>query len=142
MVARRPGFGRADLVVVIACLGALATLAIPRQQELNRDVRRAEVEALAQGLRSAAQFGHALWLSQGGPSALAMPRGRVAIIHGYPAPADLALLLEAPETSGFTQAGGHWQHGDVDGTRRCGVDYASPAAAGATPVVAPRFDGC
>ncbi len=142
LATHRPGFGRVDLVVAIACLGALAAMAIPRQQELSREARRAELEALAQGLRSAARFGHALWLSQGGPAALALPRGRVAIIHGYPAPGDLALLLEVPETMGFVQAGGHWQHDGVDGTRRCGVDYVPPVAAGAAPVVATRFDGC
>ncbi|MCC7257007.1 MAG: hypothetical protein IT486_01395 [Gammaproteobacteria bacterium] len=117
-------------------------MAVPRQQELNASTRRGSVEALGESVRSAAQFGHALWEAQGGPAALQVTRGRVAIINGYPAPGDVALLLETPETMGFAGRGGHWQHEAVDATRGCGLSYAPPTAMGSVPRVTLHLDGC
>lgn len=104
--------------------------------------RRTEVTALALSVRGAARFGHAQWQAQGGPAALAVARGRVAVINGYPASGDLALLLEPPEAMAFSHARGRWQHHGLDASRPCGVSYAPPARMGAEPSVTLQVSGC
>lgn len=134
--------GRLDLLVGVALLGLLAAVAIPRQRQVTADTRRTEVAALAASVRSAARFGHALWTARGGPAALSVRRGRVAMVNGYPAAGDLARLLEEPETMAFVEDRGAWRHGGVAPGLRCGVRYAPPPHAGAQPVITVTLDEC
>lgn len=138
----RPRIGRLDLVLAVAVLGALAAVAVPRQQDLTARSRLTEVQALADSLRSAAQLGHSLWQAQGRPASIETVGGRVRMVNGYPAAADLARLLEAPETMAFTHAGGAWRHRDDRGDALCGVGYAPPAAAAGAPSVRLHTAGC
>jgi len=137
-----PGIGRLDLVVVVTCLGALAAVAVPRQRDVTAETRRTEISALADSIRGAARFGHSLWQAGGAPEVLEAEHGRVAIVNGYPAADDLALLLEEPETMAFTHAGGAWQHRGLGPDRPCGVSYAPPARPGKAPDVRLILAGC
>lgn len=134
--------GRLDLVLAVACLGMLAAVAVPRQQDLTAEAHRAEVTALAGSVTSAARFGHALWQARGGPAAIETPRGRVDFVNGYPAAADLALLIEQPEAMAFRHASGTWQHRDRGEGELCGVRYAPPQPGRADPQVHLLVSGC
>ena len=138
----RPGIGWLDLVVVVACVGALAGMAIPHQQEMGGVARRTEVSALAASVRSAARLGHSLWQAQGGGASLNAARGRVRVLNGYPVPEDLGLLLEEPEEMAFRHSRGRWQHRDLALGHPCGVTYAAPPRAGAEPEVSLQVSGC
>jgi type II secretory pathway pseudopilin PulG len=131
-----------DLVLAVAFLGALAAVAVPRQQDLTTRNRLTEVRSLAGSLRSAAQLGHSLWLAQGEPASIETRGGRVRIVNGYPAAADLARLLEAPETMAFMHEGGAWRHRDDRGDAFCGVGYATPATPSGSPSIRLRITGC
>jgi hypothetical protein len=145
VAARAPGrirVGRLDIALVVAVLALLAAVAVPRQQDMSAAAHRREVDALAQSIRGAAQFAHDLWRNQGEPPVLALARGEVRIVNGYPAAADLALLLEEPEAMAFRQVGGAWQHRDRSAGRLCGVAYAPPAAGGGAPEVRLHLKSC
>jgi hypothetical protein len=109
---------------------------------VTAETRRTEVTALAASVRSAARFGHSLWLAQGGGTALAVRRGRIHIVNGYPAAGDLALLLEEPETMAFVGEKGLWRHGGVPPGRECHIRYAPPSHSGAQPQIDVALDDC
>jgi type II secretory pathway pseudopilin PulG len=129
-------------VLAVALLGALAAVAIPRQQVLTTRNRLTEVRSLAESLRSAAQLGHSLWQAQGEPAAIETLGGRVRMVNGYPSAGDLARLLEAPETMAFAHEGGAWRHRDDRGEAFCGVGYAPPASPSGSPSISLRTTGC
>ncbi len=138
----RVRIGRLDVVLAVACLAVLAAVAIPRQQGMTAAARRAEVNALAGSIRGAAAFGHALWEARDEPSGVDTARGHVRIVNGYPAAADLALLLEPSEAMAFRHAQGSWRHRDAGVDERCGVSYAPPASARVDPDVRLQVSGC
>lgn len=127
------GIGAATALVAVACLALLATLAIPGQRDTASLNRRTEVQALAAGLRSAAQLGQALGRAQSGTSGL---------VNGYPAAADIARLMTPAETMAFTLSGDTFQHRDAAPGARCGVRYAPPQHPGGAPLLQPLTDGC
>jgi hypothetical protein len=131
-----------DLVLAVAFLGALAAVAVPRQQDLTTRNRLTEVHSLADSLRSAAQLGHSLWQAQGRPAVIATLGGPVRIVNGYPSAAGLARLLEAPEMMAFAHEGGAWRHRDDRGDAFCGVGYAPPASPSGSPSIRLRITGC
>lgn len=129
-------------MVLVACLGLLAVVAVPRQRDISAKTHRTEAMALAGSVQSAARLGHSLWRARGQPKALHVDRGRVAMVNGYPAAADLALLLEEPEAMAFEHSNGSWQHRDVSSDRPCAVTYAPPARSGQGPLVSENLAGC
>lgn len=142
----RPRIGRIDLVLVVACLGVLAAVALPRQRAVTAGTRRTETNALAASIRSAAELGHSLWRARGGPATLEVQRGaatvRVAMINGFPAPRDIALLLEEPETMAFTRDGASWRHRSLSEGQRCGVSYAPPQRVNQPPRIELEVSDC
>lgn len=136
---KRLAFAWPDLAVAAACLVGLAMIALPRDWHSTTAVRRAEVAALAGSLASAAALGHSLWLADGAPATLELPRGTVRIVNGYPAESDLPRLLEPAETLAFVQEGSRWAHRDA---HDCAVRYAPPARRGGTAAVASETEGC
>ena len=70
-------------------------------------------------------------------------RSRLAAAPGAAAAAaDLALLLEEPETMAFVAADGAWQHRGSGPGRSCGVSYAPPQRAGEQPSVQLDLEDC
>jgi hypothetical protein len=141
VAGRKPGIGRLDVAVVVACVVALAAMAVPGRREAAASAQRTEVNAFAGSVAGAAEFGHRLWQAQGGGATVVTARGAVKMVHGYPAAGELAKLLEDGEAMAFTHAGGLWRHRGVAG-ERCAVRYAPPARPGAAPEIERRLDGC
>ena len=135
--------GRLDLVLAIACLSILAVVALPNHRVATAETRSMETAALAASLTSAAALGHSLWRARGAPGKLDIERNgtmvRVAMVNGYPSAASLPLLLEEPETNGFSQVGASWRHG---GTATCAVTYAPPRWMGNRPEISTDTSGC
>lgn len=127
------GISAATALVAVACLALLATLAIPGQRDTASLNRRTEVQALAAGLRSAAQLGQALGRAQSGATGL---------VNGYPVAADIARLMTPAETMAFTLSGDTFRHRDAAPGARCGVRYAPPRQPGGEPLLQPLTDGC
>ena len=135
----RPRIDRGNLAITAACVAMLAAVAVPLQSDVGAEVRRTEVAALARSIEGAARLGHSLWQAAGAPAVLETGRGRVAIVNGYPAAADLPLLLEKAESLAFAHERGMWTHRDAGS---CGVRYAPPDRRGGSPILEPDLTGC
>lgn len=133
---------RVDVLVLIACLGAGAVVAVPRHFRLVTDARRAEVTALTRTATTAAQLAHSRWLAANRPPAIDGARGLVAMTHGYPSTATLPLMLAESETAPFQYDGGVWSHRGLRPDSPCGVAYFPPAVSGQNPAITPRTSGC
>jgi type II secretory pathway pseudopilin PulG len=131
---------RVDALVVVAVAALAAAVAVPRQQDLARDTRRAQVVALARSAGSAATLAHSQWQAGGKPATLRGTRGLVAMINGYPSAATLPLLLAEPEAAGFAHDAGEFRHSGAAGS--CGVRYLPPASAGTAPRIVSNLEGC
>lgn len=133
---------RLDIAILIACLGAVAVVAVPRHVQIATDVRLAEVTALARAATTAAQLGHSRWLAANQPPTIDGSRGMVAMTYGYPSVATLPLMLAVAETANFSYEGGVWRASSLDADRACGVSYQPPVAAGQNPAISTHLSGC
>jgi MSHA pilin protein MshA len=166
VVMRRPaqGFTLIELIVVISIVGILASVALPRFMNAQRDARIAKVFALNGSIRSAAALAHARCLldqaanpagtctSAGGTAA--MEGVNIPMINGYPQ-ANLNGIITAAQLAAVTDAltisaGGAGANqlitidmiGATDQTN-CRISYTSPTAAGDAAVIAPPLTaGC
>ncbi len=137
------GYGkisRVDAAILVAVVAMAVAVAVPRHWQMASSQRQDEVAALAQGMTSTTALAHARWSAAGGPLTLATPRGKVAMVHGYPSVATLPLLFEPSEVAAFRHAAGRWQHAGTDGP--CGVRYGAPAAPGERPAIVVDASGC
>lgn len=127
------GIGATAALVAVACVALLATLAIPRQRDTASLNRRTEVQALAAGLRSAAQLAQALGRARPDATGLAA---------SGPAAAQLAGLMAPAETAAFILDGDVFRHRDAAPGTRCGVRYTPAAHPGEEPLLQAMTDGC
>ena len=88
MKTREHGFTVIELVVVIAILGILAAVALPRFASLTNDAYEAKLEGTQGGFASAVVIAHSAWLTRPNPAgAVVLEGGTVLEMHtttGWP----------------------------------------------------------
>ena len=81
---KQQGFTLIELVMVIVLLGILAATALPRFSNLTNDARRASVQGMLGGVRSAAALVKSSWLV-GGSSGTSVLMDGVTVTVSNPA---------------------------------------------------------
>jgi len=89
---KQGGFTLIELVVVIAILGILAAIALPKFVSLSSDARIAKMKGAAGAVSAGAALVHAKYLTQGSTGTSVPVEGgtTVNLTNGYPAAAAIA----------------------------------------------------
>ena len=125
-----------ELVVVIAILGILAALALPRMATLHDEAATAQAEGMNGGFSSAIQLVHAKWIGQGEGTTVTVAGVDIDVnALGWPAPAGGGFMTQAfcadlwrnllstppPIAVGYTPGTDGW--GALAGGVLCGFVY-------------------
>lgn len=106
---KQSGFTLIELIVVIVILGLLAATALPRFSNLTNDARRASVQGMLGGIRSAAALAKSSWLVGGSSGTSVLMDGvtvTVSNTNGYPTNTAAGISAAMQSIDGFTGAYG------------------------------------
>jgi MSHA pilin protein MshA len=137
------GFTVMELVVVITCLGVLATFAYPRFAMVEVESRKALVTSLGGAVRASAQLAHIQWIAKSKPASIVMDGQTITILNGYPNEASIDNTLM--DYSGFqfktNPSPSKFRRLDAAQPNNCMVTY-DDAPAGGQPAVVSFTSGC
>ncbi|WP_286238625.1 type II secretion system protein [Neptuniibacter halophilus] len=117
------GFSIIELVMVIALLGILSVVALPRFLDLREDTRSAMFDSLSGSLITAANMAHVKQTISGlGPNDPIMVDGKIiSMVNGYPTDNAIGLLVNF---SGFDyMSGAGWFLWSETPRTDCRIDY-------------------
>ncbi len=148
MQKRQTGFTLIELVFVIALIGILAAVAIPKFAAFQADARLAKMKAGMGAVKAAAAMAHAVLITRGfdggytGSPGIVIEGTNVIYTNGYPDAASVVAL--AGLTTDYTITGltapriaaADSNHTGTGGTSDCTIAYTPAAAANQQPTYA------
>lgn len=151
------GFTLIELVIVMAIIGLLAVVVLPRFVNLTGDARGARINGALGSVRSAAVIAHGTALARNlgnGATTVAAEGGNITIVNGYPTADAAGILFAAQVTTGvggdFVLVGGGAAAGSTVTIQAigavapatCQFTYQNPLVAGNPPVYTVATTGC
>lgn len=144
------GFTLIELVIVIVILGILAAVAIPRYIRVVAEARKAAVNGMAGGLRSAMMLAKAKYMVVGDDSlaTVDMDGTSVAVMpgSGIPLGTQAGIVSAITDTTGFdvvTTAPTAIRFQPTNGgSATCGVVYSGPTTSATPAVITANVTDC
>lgn len=138
---KQNGFTLIELVVVIAILGILAAIALPKFVNMTSEARIAKMKGAVGAVNSGAALIHAKWLAMGSPAPtatgtkLAYEGGQLDVfddmVHGYPKASSI------DKVAGLGADDYTVSSGTISDKAKttCSFTYTAPTTAGGAPVI-------
>jgi len=152
IVRKNTGFTMIELIVVVALLGILAAVALPRFISVGGKAREAALDAAVGAVRSASALAHSNTLAAGNAQNTAIdlgsPDGNVTMINFYPTANAAGVVRAANLGTDYSTSGGGASAGDTitisvaDASGTCQVTYTAPANTTTAPTITPDSSGC
>ncbi len=140
-----------ELIFVIAMMGILAAVAVPRYMDMGKEARTSKIKAIGGSVATAAKIAHGAALTQGASSSVQINGDAISLVNAYPASSAAGITraanIDAAADGLIVSYSGSDAQFAIDGTSASGAALAcyvlyTEAPAGAMPQISTITSNC